>query len=216
MNELIQIVNHIHNILSCILIKYNNGTELTETEDEVLTELYITHESGHLKNIEELPITENIYLKHIIMSRTPKQNVISEKLETSLNSLFLNTVITNIDGKPFSTGNKEYVEIARMIELGADIKTIHEYCIKKGSERDLTVREVIKTAVLNAETDKKTPEDKFDTYNLAIKIENGAKAGEISDHYFSDEERIQIKKSTGQVWGIEIVGFIWNFFHFSK
>jgi hypothetical protein len=210
MSELIQIANHIHNTLSSILVKYHKGVELADIEDEFLSDIYIAKENDYLKTIEELPLTENKYLKQIIMSRN-KTNQGGDKIPTANQSglNILDTEVLNISGKQVATGNAAYLEVAKLIEKGTDLATIHTYCIQKSNERHLTVKEVLKTAVLNSETDPKASGAKYEAYKLAMKIESGN-----SD--FTDEERISLKKATESVWpNPEIVGFVWTLFNFS-
>lgn len=70
MNELIELIDHLHNILSLVLIKYNLGIELTDDEEEVISQLYISSEDGDLKALEDIPHKNNIYINTLIMTRT--------------------------------------------------------------------------------------------------------------------------------------------------
>jgi hypothetical protein len=70
MNELIELIDHMHNILSSVLIKYSLGIELTDDEEEVISQLYISSEDGDLKALEDIPHKNNIYINTLIMTRT--------------------------------------------------------------------------------------------------------------------------------------------------
>jgi len=205
MNELIELVDHIHNITSSILLKYYKGIELTDSEDEVLSDLFIAKSEDKLKSIENIPITENKHLKNLIMPKGVKNNtVVKPEIKGSIS---LDMEILNMSGKVVSTGSPVYIEVAKLIEKGVSITDVHTYCIQKSNDHYLTIKEVLKTSVVNAETDPKKPGEKFENYKLAMKIESGN-----SD--FTDEERILIKKSVELFWGTEVVGFVWTTFNF--
>lgn len=202
MNELIEIADKIHNTLSCVLIKYHKGLPLDETEDEVLAELYIAIEKGDLKNIENLQTKENKYIKQLIMplkNKNTKPTIVGNELKMALQAEVL-----NISGEPFTTGNDAYFEIAKLLETKVSPDFILAHCRKKTTEQKLTVKHVLKTAVLNDEPDKKTPNEKFDIYKLAMKIER-------EEGMLTTNEKEVLKKAVGKVWGIEVTGFVWNF-----
>jgi hypothetical protein len=73
MNELIELVSHVHNLTSSILIKYYAGIELSETEDEIVSEIYITIEEDRMPSISNVDQKENLYIKSLIKPKKVKQ-----------------------------------------------------------------------------------------------------------------------------------------------
>ena len=110
--------------------------------------------------------------------------------------------VLNIEGNSFKTGDLAYIELMQKIESGAPIDKIYEYCKLKSSEKILTVKDTLLTAVLNYTKQNETGEDKFKAYNIAIKIQA---EGELTS-----EDKVVLKEAVGAVWKKEIVGFIWN------
>jgi hypothetical protein len=110
--------------------------------------------------------------------------------------------VKNIEGNSFKTGDLAYIELMQKIEAGAPIDKIYEYCKLKSSEKTLTVKDTLLTAVLNYTKQNETGEDKFKAYNIAMKIQS---EGELTV-----EDKVILKEAVGAVWKKEIVGFIWN------
>jgi len=178
MNELITLTDHIHNILSSVLIKYHTGIELTEDEEEIVSQLYIANEEGYLKSLEDIPYKVNNHINTIIMSRT--------KGSKNKKSLILNN------------------ENMGKLDLNAEVLSLDGKTIKGESATDnLTIKKAIKFAILNSGIDKKTPEEKYGVYKLAMKLES-------QDQDFTVEELASFKKAIGEVFNPEIVGFIWD------
>jgi hypothetical protein len=73
MNELIELVSHVHNLTSNILIKYYSGVELSETEDEIVSEIYIAIEEDRMPSISDISPKENLYIKSLIKPKKIKQ-----------------------------------------------------------------------------------------------------------------------------------------------
>jgi hypothetical protein len=73
----------------------------------------------------------------------------------------------------------------------------------------LTIRRAIKTAILTSDMEKKTPEERYEAYKLAVKLET-------SNPNFTHEEWSKIKKAVGTTWYPETVGFIWDAIEDSK
>lgn len=73
MNELIELVSHVHNLTSSILIKYYAGIELSETEDEIVSEIYIAIEEDRMPSISSIDQKENLYIKSLIKPKKVKQ-----------------------------------------------------------------------------------------------------------------------------------------------
>ena len=73
----------------------------------------------------------------------------------------------------------------------------------------LTIRRAIKTAILTADMDKKSPEERYEAYKLAVKLETGSPTLTV-------EELVKIKKAVGITWYPETVGFIWDAIEQSK
>jgi hypothetical protein len=73
MNELIELVSHVHNLTSSILLKYYAGVELSDVEDEIISEIYMTIEEGRLPSISNLDQKENLYIKSLIKPKKVKQ-----------------------------------------------------------------------------------------------------------------------------------------------
>lgn len=201
MNELIEIADKIHILLSGILIKYQKGLPLSETEDDILSELYIQSEEGNIKSIDEIEIQENKYIKQLLVMNKKTVKYTGTDNTKKLN---LNVEVKNLAGESFKAGEDVYFEIKNLIDNKASLEFVRSYCEKKMSDKKLTVKEVIKTGILNNEPDKLTANEKFDMYKLAMKIEHGE--GE-----FTTTEKDTIKKAVGKVWGIEVTGFVWNF-----
>lgn len=201
MNELIEIADKIHILLSGILIKYHKGLPLSETEDDILSELYIQSEEGNIKSIDEIEIQENKYIKQLLVMN--KKTVKSTGTDNT-KKLNLNVEVKNLAGESFKSGEDVYFEIKNLIDNKASLEFVRSYCEKKVSDKKLTVKDAIKTGILNNEPDKLTANEKFDMYKLAMKIER--EEGE-----FTTNEKETIKKAVGKVWGIEVTGFVWNF-----
>ncbi len=77
MNELIELISHIHNLTSDILIKYYAGLELSEIDDEIISDIYIATEENRLISISDLGQKENLYIKLLIK---PKKKRKTKKL----------------------------------------------------------------------------------------------------------------------------------------
>jgi hypothetical protein len=95
------------------------------------------------------------------------------------------------------------MEKKEKLNLNQEILTIDGKPIPYNQLGNLTLKIAIKTAILNAEMDKKTPEQKYDAYKMAMKVES-----ENID--FKKEEWVTIKHAIGVVYYPEIVGFIWD------
>jgi hypothetical protein len=113
-----------------------------------------------------------------------------------------NSEVLNIEGNSFKTGDLFYIELMQKIEAGATIDKIYEYCKIKSSEKELTIKNVLLTAVRNYDKPNETGEDKFKAYNIAMKIQA---EGELTS-----EDKVILKEAVGAVWKKEVVGFIWN------
>ena len=202
MNELLELTDHIHNITSTILLKINEGKELSEEEEEIISEFYISKEEGNLKTLEEIPYKTNNFIKSIIMSRPHGSKNKSKILNMS--KLNLKTIVTNIDGKQFGGGDNVYAEILDMIQKGATLKVIADHCETKFNEEPLTLKKALKFAVLNSDLDKKDANKRYDAYKLAMKIET-------EDPDFTKEELASIKTDAGIAFkSPEVQGFIWD------
>jgi hypothetical protein len=70
-------------------------------------------------------------------------------------------------------------------------------------EGNLTIKMAIKIAITNADMDKKTPDEKYNAYKTAMRIEKG-------ETDFLPEEWSSFKRAVGLVFGPEIVGFVWD------
>lgn len=177
MNELIDIADRIHNTTSSILIKYNNGVELSEEEEEFLSEIFVIREEGKLDSLDDIAITENKFLKTLLMPRgipkSGKRNM-NNNLNCTNMKFDFNCEITGIDGKAIQISPTE----------------------------SLTVKKALKYAILNCDTDKKTGAEKFEIYNLAIKIEK--------EEELTIEELKICKDSVGKLYHPEVVGFVWS------
>ncbi len=123
----------------------------------------------------------------------------SENLEKKFN---YSLEVTNIEGKPFTSGIQPYIEVCQMIESKVDLQKIYDYCLKKSNESTLTVKDVLRTAILNYNKPNETGEDKFKAYNIAMKIQ--------AEQEFLSEDKVLLKEAVGHTWKTEIVGFIWN------
>ena len=178
-NELIDLIDHINIITSDILIKFHTGIELTDLQEDIIRELYRCSEENHLMSLEDFPHINNNYINQIIMGRTQgsKNKSKINLINKNMGKLNLNSEILTLDGKPVK-GTPE--------------------------EGNLTIKKAIKFATLNAEMDKKSGEEKYNAYKLAMKIET-----ENPD--FTVEELASIKKSVGTVFSApEIIGFIYD------
>jgi len=110
--------------------------------------------------------------------------------------------VLNIEGNSFKTGDLAYIDLAQKIESNMPLDKIYEYCKIKSSEKELTVKSVLLTAVLNYTKQNETGEDKFKAYNIAMKIQA---EGELTS-----EDKVILKEAVGATWKKEIVGFVWN------
>jgi len=88
------------------------------------------------------------------------------------------------------------------LDLNQRILTIDQKEIPFQNE-PLTLKKAIKHAILTADVDKKSPEERYEAYKLALKLETG-------NPDFKHEEWAKIKKAVGIAWYPEIVGFIWD------
>jgi hypothetical protein len=113
-----------------------------------------------------------------------------------------NSEVLNIEDNSFKTGELAYIELLQKIEAGMPLDKIYEYCKIKSSEKNLTVKDTLLTAILNYTKPNETGEDKFKAYNIAMKIQA---EGELTS-----EDKVILKEAVGAVWKKEIVGFIWN------
>jgi hypothetical protein len=210
MNEMIELIDHIHNVISFILLKYHTGIELTEDEEEVISQLYISSENGNLKSLEDIPHKNNNYINTIIMSRTKgaKNKVITlnnNNMNKNLD-LDLNEVVLNLNGTPFGNADSSYNKVIEIIMTpGATLETVYKFCQSQLANEPMTIGKAIKFAILNSEENKKTPENSYESYKLAMKIES-------KDPEFSTEDLGAFKKSVGEVFKKtpEVLGFIWN------
>jgi hypothetical protein len=223
MNELIGLIDHLHNTLSCILIKYHQGIELTDDEEEVMSQLYISSEDGDLKALEDIPHKNNNYINTLIMTRTKgaknkiktveTENLNQEDMEivknepvavTRLNlSDVMNLEVKTIEGRPYGQPDGAWNQILQLLQ---DPKTtgesLAEFCKSRLSEDQMTVRSAAKFALRNFELDKKTGSDLYDSYRLIMKIEDGN-----SD--ISSAQIEEIKKAVMGVFkNIDVIGFV--------
>jgi len=132
-----------------------------------------------------------------------KQTAKAGKPEEKVKKLNLHAEVKNVSGESFTTGDEAYFEVKKFIENKATLDFIYTFCTKKASERKLTIKDVLKGAILGDDKDK-TANEKYDLYKLVIKIER--EEGE-----FTTSEKDLIKKAVGKVWNIEVTGFVWNF-----
>ena len=223
MNELIGLIDHIHNTLSCILIKYHSGIELTDDEEEVMSQLYISSEDGDLKSLEDIPHKNNNYINTLIMTRTKgaknkiktveTENLNQEDMEIVKNepvavarpnlSDVMNLEVKTIEGRPYGQPDGAWNQILQLLQ---DPKTtgesLAEFCKSRLSEDQMTVRSAAKFALRNFELDKKTGSDLYDSYRLIMKIEDGN-----SD--ISSAQIEEIKKAVMGVFkNIDVIGFV--------
>ena len=223
MNELIGLIDHLHNTLSCILIKYHQGIELTDDEEEVMSQLYISSEDGDLKALEDIPHKNNNKINTLIMTRTKgaknkiktveTENLNQEDMEivknepvavTRLNlSDVMNLEVKTIEGRPYGQPDGAWNQILQLLQ---DPKTtgesLAEFCKSRLSEDQMTVRSAAKFALRNFELDKKTGSDLYDSYRLIMKIEDGN-----SD--ISSAQIEEIKKAVMGVFkNIDVIGFV--------
>jgi len=226
MNEMMELINHIHNITSSILLKYHTGIELTEDEEEVMSQLYICEEKGDIKAIEDIPHKNNNYINTIIMSRTKgaknknialsniaisateefKKEVITLNNENMNKNFDLNEVVLNLNNVPFGSADSLYNEIIKIIMTqGSTLETVYKFCQSQLSKEPMTVKKAIKFAILNSKENKNTPETSYESYKLAMKIESG-------NTEFSTEDFAFFKKVVGEVFKEtpEVMGFIWD------
>lgn len=143
-NELIELLNHVHNVASSALINIYMGAELNDNQEEFLTQLFMCSEEGHLQSLEDIPHTSNNYLTTIIMGRTKGSKNKNNLILSKMGKLDLNAPVLKLDGKAWAASPEE---------------------------GDLTIRKAVKFAILNADLDKKSPVQKYEAYKLAIKVE---------------------------------------------
>jgi hypothetical protein len=223
MNELIELIDHLHNILSLVLIKYNLGIELTDDEEEVISQLYISSEDGDLKALEDIPHKNNIYINTLIMTRTKgaknkiktaeTENLNQEDMEIVKKELasiiksnlsdIMSLDVKTIEGRPYGQPDGAWNQILQLLQDPQMTKEgLSDFCKSKLSEDSMTVRTAAKFALRNFELDKKTGSELYDSYRLIMKIEDGN-----SD--ISSAQIEEIKKAVMGVFkNIDVIGFV--------
>jgi len=144
-NELIELVDHLNNITSDILLRYHTGIELTDLQEDVLRDLFKCEQERYLISLEDIPHTTNNFINQIIMGRT----------QGSKNKSKINLINKNM-GK---------------LDLNADVIGLNGLAVKADGDNNLSIKQAFKFAVLNSKKDKETPEKTYEAYKLAMKIE---------------------------------------------
>jgi hypothetical protein len=205
-NELVQLIDHINNITSGILLKYHTGIELTDLEEEVLRDIFKCEQERLMVSLEDIPHTNNNFINQIIMGRNAgsKNKSKINQINKNMGKLDLNTVVLNLNGKPVGDVGSELNPIMEIISKGGTIQQVQQYCQNRLTSEPLTIKKAAKFSVLNADLDKKSGEEKYNAYKLAMKIES-------ENPELSVEELAAIKKAIGSTFMLpEVVGFIFD------
>lgn len=93
------------------------------------------------------------------------------------------------------------------VQLETEIILLNGKKIPTEDNKNMTVKDAIITALTAAESDQKiTGEQKFKRYNMAQKISEMKKEGELTA-----EDITEIKKRVGEVFAMpEVIGFVFN------
>jgi len=220
MNELITNAEHIHYILSKALMRYHEGKQLTDEEEQVLAELYEVKEEGSLPNINGIKPKPNIHLKFLIMSGVPgmhrkkeipsfnnpegrQQYTTDEKGDPKVITNPLDQQILSLEGKTFPETGSELVQILDIIQKGGTINDVYKYCQDNLLVKPLTLKMAYRYSIISYRGEKGKERDTYQDYQLLKKIHENLP--------LTHEDFVTIKESIKHAYSHpEIVGFCFD------